>query len=95
MQAILDVSMARMPWLECGCNAADTVGRMKVGEGGDSCMTLGGGTGSKEGAGMGGQGTVAIVASWWLAALAVRGKCHSLRPVSSCQPERIGWPSGW
>jgi hypothetical protein len=30
-----------------------------------------------------------------LAALAVRGKCHSLGSVSSCQPESIGWQSGW
>jgi hypothetical protein len=87
---IPDVSVARMPWLGCGCNATDTAGGMTIGEGGGSCVTLGGGSGSREGAGMGGQGAVAPAASWGLAALAVTGKCHSLGPVSSCQAERIG-----
>jgi hypothetical protein len=70
-------------------------GRMTIGEGGGSCVTLGDDARSRGGAGMGGQGAVAPVASWGLVALAVRRKCHSLELVLSCQPERIGWPSGW
>jgi hypothetical protein len=68
---------------------------MTTGDGGGSCATLGGGTGSGVGVGMGGRGAVAPVASLGLAALVVRGKCQRCVPVSSCQLERIGWPSGW
>ncbi len=67
---------------------------MTTGDGGGSHVTLGGGTGSRGGVGMGDQGAVALVASWVLAALVVRGKCQRHEPVS-CQPERIGWQSGW
>ncbi len=56
---------------------------------GQSC-----GAGSGEGVGMGDQGAVALVASWGLAASVVRGKCQRRGPVSSRQPERIGWLSG-
>jgi hypothetical protein len=71
------------------------IGGMTTGDGEGSCMTLGGGAGSREGVRMGGQGTVAPVTSWGLAALVVRGKRQRHGPVSSHQPERIGWPSGW
>jgi hypothetical protein len=68
---------------------------MTVGAGGGSCMILGGGTGSRAGVGMGGQGAVAPVASWGLVALAVRRKCNSREPALFYQLETIGWPYGW
>ncbi len=74
---------------------ADMAVRMTVEAGGGSHVILGGGAESRAGVGMGGQGAVSPVASWGLVASAVRGKCHSPGPVSSCQPERFGWPSGW
>jgi hypothetical protein len=61
-------------------SAADTAGGMTTGDGGDSCMILGGGAGSKIRAGMGGREAVATVASWGLAAaipllVRARGSC--------------------
>jgi hypothetical protein len=69
------------------------VGGMTTGDGEGSCVTLCGGAGSREGVRMGGQGAVAPVASWRLGASVVSRKCQRCRPVSSHQPERIGWPS--
>jgi hypothetical protein len=67
---------------------------MTVEAGGVSRVILGGGARRGEGVGIGGRIIVAPVASWGVAS-AVRGKCHSRGPVSSYQPERIEWPSGW
>ncbi len=44
-------------------DAADTASGITIEEGGGSCVTLGGGAGSREGVGMGCQGAVAPVAS--------------------------------
>jgi hypothetical protein len=68
---------------------------MTTRDGGGSHLILAGGAGSGGGVEMGGQGAVAPVASWGLAASVVKGKCQRHGPVSSCQPDLIGWPSGW
>jgi hypothetical protein len=53
------------------------IGGMTTGDGGGSWVIMGGGAGSRGGLGMGGQGAVAPVASWGLAA-SVRGNARAV-----------------